>query len=630
MADIEQVLGRLKGVTKDGPRHWMAFCPAHENVKTQALSVSEAENGKILLKCFGADCSFESIVGALGMAASDFMGRSEIAPIREVVNLEALARKTGLPVEFLGKIGWKDTKSGTAVAVCYRDTEGAFAYSKLRVSIGGNPKYKFPAGTKQIAYGLQFLRRWRQNGSTRLFLVEGETDAATLWSQRIPALGIPGSGAVNGTLRPIYLKGFQEVVAVQENDDAGSQFVQRVADLCIAEGVAAQVKVLKLPEGVKDTNDLYREDPDGFALAFNNLAHEAEAWRDTKNTQWLIPLSSLSAEEKQPEFLWDPYLPEGELCLMAGKPGIGKSLCTMALGALLTRGWKLPGGSGMAPKKTSTLYLAGEDDPQRVLIPRARKHNADLERLFVIDREQWPIDLWQEECIDDLASRAKAAGIGLIIIDPIQAWVSEPKFSMNSATDVRRVMSGLKRLCQKANLTTITVAHDRKGEVASAIDAVLGSRDFTAAVRSVLMLFEHPMKKGYGILTHAKHNYSKAGPSLEYRVDDTDGRPSLVWSETPSELTAEDLVMEKQTGHDKTAAEDAEAILRELFLGTDRIEADVAVKEAKKQGISPWTMRRARKLLGYGLRKIGSKWYWLRVEREPGEESKQESSGVPF
>ena len=629
MAEIGQVLARLKGVQKQGPGHWMAFCPAHDNTKTQSLSVTEGSDGKILFKCFGQECEFEAIARALGFEPKELMGGNGVVPIRETVTVEALAQRTGLPLDFLERLGWRATKTGTAVAVPYRDTEGAFLYSKLRVSVSGSPKYKFPIGTQQVAYGLQHLRRFRQRGDTRLFLVEGETDAATLWHHKLPALGIPGSGAVNGTLRPIYLKGFQEVIAVRENDEAGAKFAQRVGEVCEEGGVEATVKILQLPEGTKDANDLFREDPEGFRTAFLSLAQEAEAWKRTEGTQYLISLADLAGpEDDLPSFLWNPYMPKGELILLAGQPGIGKSLATLALASALTRGWALPGGLSEATK-ISTLFLAGEDDPKRVLIPRAKQSNADLSKLFVVDRNTWPIDLWQEECLLDLSARIKATGVQLVIVDPIQAWVSEPRFNLNDAMHARRVMKGLKGVCDRAGATLVVVAHDRKGEVASAIDAVLGSRDFTASVRSVLMMFAHPAKKGYGILTHAKHNYSKAGPSLEYKVEDLSGRPQLIWG-SASDLTAEDLVQEKQTGHDKTAAEDAETILKDLFSGTDKIEADTAIKEAKKQGISPWTMRRARKLLGYGLRKVGAKWFWLKVQREPGEDADEAASPVPF
>jgi hypothetical protein len=48
---------------------YVARCPAHED-RTPSLSISEGDDGRVLLKCF-AGCSFEEIVVALGLQMKD-------------------------------------------------------------------------------------------------------------------------------------------------------------------------------------------------------------------------------------------------------------------------------------------------------------------------------------------------------------------------------------------------------------------------------------------------------------------------------------------------------------------------------------------------------------------------------
>lgn len=67
MKPIEIVLEKLTGVEKNG-KGWRACCPAHPD-RTPSLSVSEADDGKVLLKCF-AGCSARQVVGAIGLPMS--------------------------------------------------------------------------------------------------------------------------------------------------------------------------------------------------------------------------------------------------------------------------------------------------------------------------------------------------------------------------------------------------------------------------------------------------------------------------------------------------------------------------------------------------------------------------------
>ncbi|MGC8592348.1 hypothetical protein [Acidithiobacillus sp.] len=66
---IDRVLSRLDRVKSTGPGKWQALCPAHDD-KRPSLSVKEADDGKVLLKCW-TGCGAAEIVNALGLSLSD-------------------------------------------------------------------------------------------------------------------------------------------------------------------------------------------------------------------------------------------------------------------------------------------------------------------------------------------------------------------------------------------------------------------------------------------------------------------------------------------------------------------------------------------------------------------------------
>jgi len=66
---IDAVLHRLDKVKRTAPDKWVALCPAHDD-KRPSLSVKEAEDSRVLLKCWSG-CGAAEIVNALGLSLAD-------------------------------------------------------------------------------------------------------------------------------------------------------------------------------------------------------------------------------------------------------------------------------------------------------------------------------------------------------------------------------------------------------------------------------------------------------------------------------------------------------------------------------------------------------------------------------
>lgn len=66
---IDRVLRHLDGVQQTALDKWIALCPAHDD-RRPSLSIREAEDGKVLLKCW-TGCGAADIVAALGLSLAD-------------------------------------------------------------------------------------------------------------------------------------------------------------------------------------------------------------------------------------------------------------------------------------------------------------------------------------------------------------------------------------------------------------------------------------------------------------------------------------------------------------------------------------------------------------------------------
>ena len=69
MSVVHNLIDRLDKVKSTGKDKWQACCPAHDD-RSPSLSVKEAEDGTVLVKCW-AGCEFADIVGAVGLSPSD-------------------------------------------------------------------------------------------------------------------------------------------------------------------------------------------------------------------------------------------------------------------------------------------------------------------------------------------------------------------------------------------------------------------------------------------------------------------------------------------------------------------------------------------------------------------------------
>jgi hypothetical protein len=182
------------------------------------------------------------------------------------------------------------------------------------------------------------------------------------------------------------------------------------------------------------------------------------------------------------EWLWEPYIPKGKLTSIEGDPGVGKSSLTMALAAQISRGEKLPGVKQIT-EPASVLLLTAEDGPADTIRPRLDAAGADVDKVHAITTPL-SFDKAGAATLKREIERVKPA---LVIIDPIVAYLPD-RTDMNSASAVRPVLARLAKVAEETGVAIAFVHHLAKAAQNKVIYRGLGSIDFTAACRSVLMV----------------------------------------------------------------------------------------------------------------------------------------------
>jgi putative DNA primase/helicase len=236
---------------------------------------------------------------------------------------------------------------------------------------------------------------------------------------------------------------------------------------------------------------------------------------------------SIDPEAMQPiEWLWEGMIPDKAITIIYGEPGAGKTTVALSIAASMTRG-KMPDGLACTP--SSVLVWCGEDDTQRVVIPRLVAAGAvsDLTHVVkgrMVTRADGTVEVAPFNPVMDMAAlhelrREKAAK--LVILDNVVDLIEGDS---NNNENVRKALAPLNAACQDESFAVIAISHTRKAKDGiNAIDRMIGSRAFGAIARMCLYAIadpgegEEPAENCYQLL-RAKSSLGIAGGGYSYET----------------------------------------------------------------------------------------------------------------
>ena len=189
-------------------------------------------------------------------------------------------------------------------------------------------------------------------------------------------------------------------------------------------------------------------------------------------------------EARKVDWLWYPYIPYGKVSIVQGDPGEGKTTFILRLAALLTKGEPLPGEEGQNLREPiNVIYQNAEDGLEDTIKPRLLEAGADCSRVMVIDESLKSLTMTDER----LVRAIKETGAKMVVLDPIQAYLGA-NVDMHRANEIRPLMKRVAVLAEKYHCAIILIGHMNKNSNGKSSYRGLGSIDFQAAARSVLIV----------------------------------------------------------------------------------------------------------------------------------------------
>lgn len=376
---------------------------------------------------------------------------------------------------------------------------------------------------------------------------------------------------------------------------------------------------------------LHLEDPDAFlrAIADTDPMEPAPAGEGTDGASapWSLgdlPVRVTRASDivaRPVEWLWQGRVPLGMLTLWAGEPKQGKSFVSLALAAAVSRGAAMPGSSPPAGP-ASVILMSAEDDSSRTILPRLIAAGADRSRIYTFDSvltedgaEALPTLAHDMAHLADVAERL--GDCRLIVIDPVSAYLGGVDDHRNA--ELRGVLSPLKAVAERLNLSVVLLSHLSKGGTGSARNRVIGSVAYVGACRSnALFVRDTQDEAGRRILLLDNGgNLAPPAPTLAYVIRDDGDGARVEWSPDPVEITAEQALAAQQAAYqaatDSSQRREAEEWLKDT-LADGPLSAREVKDAARKAGISSRTLERAKANVRVQSRRRGfgreAVYYW--------------------
>lgn len=300
-------------------------------------------------------------------------------------------------------------------------------------------------------------------------------------------------------------------------------------------------------------------------------------------------VSMEEVEEKDAEWLITQYIPRGNITILAGDGGSGKTTTWCGIAAAVSSGTKVffdaipEDFAKCEPQKV--MFFSSEDSIEHTLRARLRKAGAKLGNVLSVSLqdEDFGNIKFNSPVLEVLIEQHRPA---LVIFDPVQSFIP-PEVQMGQRNAMRNCLNPLIGWGEKYGCTFLIVVHTNKRQGVFGRNRVADSADIWDIARSVLIAGQTQDGKRY--LSHEKSNYGEPGATAIFSISE-----GVAKFEEYSDKQDKDFVQERDFDiRQAPQRQDAEKFIYD-FLKNGKKPTSELDEAAKAAGISKNTLNRAK------------------------------------
>lgn len=378
---------------------------------------------------------------------------------------------------------------------------------KSRTGFDGSERtFRFTAGVAPDLFVPSSF--YQPSTNTAAFICEGESDTMRLWQELGETADVYGLAGVH-TWQADFAKLFERyefvfVVLDNESEYDNPRAYEAVENawLQIRKDLGTKAKRVRLPMGIKDLCEFFGE----YTLDTLRLL----AQKPTNSVSRFKPLD-LTREPPPVNWLMDGLIARGDMTLISGASGLGKSWITMGLTVAVADGHQSFLGCDLHGVPGRILYF-DEENPEDVIFHRLKK--LGLENVGNV-RYLWNNGVRVDRHPEVLLEEALEYGPSLVVLDSLTRIHGKEE---NNAGEMAPLLNdAIRPLARDTGAAVVVIHHHDK-----AGNGPRGSGDITASMDGALDVFTSNVP-GQFTLKLSKSRRRLAGDGIIVKITDIEG-----------------------------------------------------------------------------------------------------------
>lgn len=319
-------------------------------------------------------------------------------------------------------------------------------------------------------------------------------------------------------------------------------------------------------------------------------------------------------EEENIDWIWYPYLARGELSILEGDPGLGKSYLAQMVSGYLVDGKRLPSAKRMPMVAGRVAYFDIENSAGSVTKKRLVENG--IENLKDYYQEEQPFSIDDTDTLQDVFDAIERFKPLLVVFDTLNTYIG--RADIHKSSESQQALANFRLIAKRFNCSVLVLRHLTKGSKDKALYRGQGSIAFAGLARVVMTVGVMPDDPDTRVMAITKINVTKPPKALCFTISEL---PDKLNAQDRSkfefgdfvDLTSDDIISVDAAGKKNTDKEDAITFLKEV-LEEGEIEVRKLEKMCEPRSISMRTLHRAadelkvvKKTRGFGEKKQS---YW--------------------
>lgn len=304
-------------------------------------------------------------------------------------------------------------------------------------------------------------------------------------------------------------------------------------------------------------------------------------------------------EEENIDWIWYPYLARGELSIIEGDPGVGKSYLAQIVCAYIVDGKRLPSVKRLPRTQGKVAYFDMENSPGSVTKKRLLNNGCkNLEDYF---QEAEPFMIDNEEKVAEVEEAIERMKPLVVVFDTLNTYIG--KADTNKGAEAQQAFAWFKLLATRFNCSVVVLRHLTKGSRdGKALYRGQGNIAFAGLARVVMSVGTMPDEPDTRVMAVTKINVTKPPKALTYTITELpdtlkeSDRSKFEWGDF-TDITADELIAAPPPVKGPDELKEAKKFLEEI-LEKGSTEAKKIERAAEARSISQRTLYRACDALG--------------------------------